>query len=55
MMELGLLEMLAAGGDLGTLGVVFVYLKHSGALSELKVKLEYIEKYLITNGSNTNG
>ncbi len=41
-----LLKVVAAGGDVGTLAIVWVYVKHSNMLSELKVKIEMIEKAL---------
>ena len=40
------LKVVAAGGDVGTLAVVFVYVKHSNMLSELKAKIEIIERAL---------
>jgi len=41
-----LLKLIAAGGDLGTLGVVFVYMKLSGQLAELRGKIGFIERAL---------
>ena len=39
-------RLVAAGGDLGTLVIVYVYVKHSSMLSELKAKIELIERAL---------
>ncbi|SMF00359.1 hypothetical protein SAMN02745866_00030 [Alteromonadaceae bacterium Bs31] len=39
-----LLKFIAAGGYVGTLAIVWVYVKHSNMLSELKVKIEMIER-----------
>ncbi|WP_019603229.1 hypothetical protein [Teredinibacter turnerae] len=43
-----LLRIIAAGGDVGTLAVVFVYVRHQGLLDQLKAKIEYIERYLLS-------
>ena len=40
------LKVVAAGGDVGIWGIVYVYVKHSTLLSELKVKIEVIERAL---------
>lgn len=41
-----LLKVVAAGGDVGVWAIVYVYVKHSGMLAELKVKIEVIERTL---------
>ncbi|ACR11195.1 hypothetical protein [Teredinibacter turnerae] len=43
-----LLKFVAAGGDVGTLVVVVVYVKHSAMLEQLKGKIDYIERYLLS-------
>jgi len=41
-----LLKIVAAGGDVGTLAILFVYVRHSGMLAELRVRIGYIERAL---------
>ena len=41
-----LLKLIAAGGDVGTLAIVFVYIKLNGSMAELRGKMEVIEKAL---------
>jgi|GEM_PF-5955544 len=41
------LTYISAGGDVGTLGVLFVYVKHSNMLAGLKAKIETLERALL--------
>lgn len=50
-----LFKLVAAGGDLGTVAIVYVLMKHNGmltsmtgAMSDLKAKISYIEKFLLS-------
>ncbi|WP_162931506.1 hypothetical protein [Teredinibacter turnerae] len=41
-----LFKLIAAGGDMATWAVVYVYVKHSGMLARIQAKIEYIERYI---------